>query len=182
MRRILLTSSQVSVLLTSFVVISCTCALFLSGYVIQQRTLRDLRTAIRPRQPRHKPQMHLPDQFKKHTQRLADGTVVQIESEAEREANKRPVQHIEVAPTVSRAEEPRLEVRHTDKVVSREKLAIVEQLQADVARKSWAAEHPDPLVKSRVPITRAERRRLIREELRKLSDAEESVYYQRRMY
>ncbi|VUC21388.1 unnamed protein product [Clonostachys rosea] len=181
MRRILLTSSQVSVLLTSFVVISCTFALFLSGYVIQQRTLRDLRVAIRPRPPRHKPQMHLPDHFKQHTQRLADGTIVQIESDAEREANKRPLQHIEVAPTV-RAEESRLEARHIDKVVSREKLAIVEQLQADVAKKSWAVEHPDPMAKSRVPITRAERRRLIREELKKLTEAEESMYYQRRMY
>ncbi|KAI1190743.1 hypothetical protein F5B17DRAFT_38029 [Nemania serpens] len=44
----LLTSSQVSVLLTSGMVLLCTSALFISGCLIQQRTLRDLRSAIRP--------------------------------------------------------------------------------------------------------------------------------------
>ncbi|KAF4122849.1 hypothetical protein GMORB2_7156 [Geosmithia morbida] len=63
MRRILLTSSQVSFLITTFVIVSCTLALFLSGYIIQQRTLRNLRASIRPRQPRPKPQIYLPEQF-----------------------------------------------------------------------------------------------------------------------
>jgi hypothetical protein len=50
-------------------VISFTLALFLSGYAIQQRTLRDLRATIRPAErPRHHDTLpsdweHLPDEF-----------------------------------------------------------------------------------------------------------------------
>lgn len=63
-----------------------------------------------------------------------------------------------------------------------EKVAIVEQLRAQMEQKSWAVENPDPLAKSKVPVSRAERRRLIKEELQKLSQSEERVYYQRRLW
>ncbi|KAL1837422.1 hypothetical protein VTJ49DRAFT_3793 [Mycothermus thermophilus] len=43
----LLTSGQVSLAVSSMIVFICTLALFLSGYALQQRTLRDLREAIR---------------------------------------------------------------------------------------------------------------------------------------
>ncbi|TGO37423.1 hypothetical protein BHYA_0098g00470 [Botrytis hyacinthi] len=44
----LLTSGQVSVAISSFIVFLFTTALFLSGYVLQQQTVRDLREAIKP--------------------------------------------------------------------------------------------------------------------------------------
>ncbi|KAM0151094.1 hypothetical protein ACHAQE_004543 [Botrytis cinerea] len=44
----LLTSGQVSVAISSFIVFFFTAALFLSGYVLQQQTVRDLREAIKP--------------------------------------------------------------------------------------------------------------------------------------
>ncbi|KAG9244301.1 hypothetical protein BJ878DRAFT_567702 [Calycina marina] len=45
---VLLTSSQVSVAITCTIIFLFTLALFLSGYVIQQQTVRDLRAAIKP--------------------------------------------------------------------------------------------------------------------------------------
>ncbi|KAH8816801.1 hypothetical protein F5884DRAFT_726164 [Xylogone sp. PMI_703] len=51
----LLTSSQVSVAITTTIVFMCTTALFFSGYALQQKTVRDIRAAIKPapRQTHH---------------------------------------------------------------------------------------------------------------------------------
>lgn len=200
MRRILLTSSQVSILLSALIsktlprfphsiphprrtssnpptVISCTFALFLSGYVLQQRTLRDLRTAIRPRQSRPKPQMYLPDHFKPKPEVLADGSFVQGDSPAAKEQREMV---IEVSHTASEHEREEDEARRA--AAPSEKVALVEQLKAQMEQKSWAVEHPDPMVKSKVPVSRAERRRLIKEEIQRLAQSEERVYYQRRLW
>lgn len=162
-------------------VISCTVALFLSGYAIQQRTLRQLRASIRPRERRTQPQVYLPEQFRT-SQVLEDGTVVEIESEIERERReqreRQEQQVIEVAPTV--LDEATIE--RGKEVASNEKLAMVESLKAQAAHKSWGVDHPDPLAKSKVPVTRAERRRLIKEEIQRLSQPNERVYYQRRLW
>ena len=189
----------------------CTVALFLSGYVIQQRTLNDLRTAIRPRQPRRSPpQFYLPEQFKTQN---ADGLV----------GNQDILQDIEAAQVVKQSEDGgiMIEVVQSEPTTSsgtsssapipegnpesppsrgksnteqqslaiipveakdKKKLAIVEGLKAQVARKTWMVEHPDPLSKNRVPITRVERRRLIKEEISRLAQANEPVYYQRRLW
>lgn len=89
---------------------------------------------------------------------------------------------IEVPPTVP--DEPVVEKRELDTPTeaSDEKRAIVESLKAQVAQKSWGVEHPDPLAKSKVPVTRAERRRLIKEEIQRLSQTNEHVLYQRRLW
>lgn len=105
MRKVLLRSSEVSVVASMMIgaspppppkprgaspgprepdrgrpaVVLCSLALFLSGCAIQQRTLRDLRAAIRPRES---PRARLPDRFRASTTELADGTVVLVESEA----------------------------------------------------------------------------------------------------
>lgn len=55
MRRLLLTQSQVSVAVSSGVVIVFTFLLFLSGYVLQQRTVTGLQATIRPRHPKPPP-------------------------------------------------------------------------------------------------------------------------------
>ncbi|KXT15293.1 hypothetical protein AC579_4853 [Pseudocercospora musae] len=53
--RLLLTQSQVSVALSSSVVVFFTLLLFLSGYVLQQRTVKGLQDAVRPRIPQRAP-------------------------------------------------------------------------------------------------------------------------------
>lgn len=42
--------------------------------------------------------------------------------------------------------------------------------------------HPDPAAETQKPLSRAERRKLIKEEIQRLSYEEEPVYYQRRLY
>jgi hypothetical protein len=108
---------------------------------------------------------------------------VQIESEAERERREQR----EALEERKRQKEQMIEVTTTNiqdekPAVSSEKLAMVEALKAQAAQKSWAVEHPDPLVRSKVPITRAERRRLIKEEMQKLARSDEPLYYQRRLW
>ncbi|KAF2187461.1 glycosyltransferase family 8 protein [Zopfia rhizophila CBS 207.26] len=51
----LLTSGQVSILLTSSIVFVFTLVLFLSGYVLQQKTVHSLQAAIKPRLPKPLP-------------------------------------------------------------------------------------------------------------------------------
>ncbi|KAI7222847.1 glycosyltransferase family 8 protein [Hortaea werneckii] len=59
MRRILLSQSQVSLFASSAVVFIFTLLLFLSGYVIQQRTVKGLQVAIKPRIPSPPPSLQL---------------------------------------------------------------------------------------------------------------------------
>ena len=212
MRRILLTSSQVSVLVTTFVgklhsfashketrrtkvkfanhdtlfssiVLSCTVALFLSGYAIQQRTLRQLRTAIqKPRVPKPKPNVYLPEKFRK-TKVLEDGTSIDVESQAERERREQredQEQVIEVKPTLPETSADDRGKQGTG--ASKQQQAMVASLQAQVAQKSWGVEHPDPLSNNKLPVTRAERRRLIKEEMTRLSRSDEKIYYQPRLW
>lgn len=172
----------------------------MSGYAIQQRTLRDLRSAIKPRQPRPRPQplpkFHLPEQFRK-TKTLEDGTIIDIEDQKEVESER-------VEEVVVTREEPVVEIPQTepepeieqeplpvhdekpskgeDGDASRAQIAMMEALQSQVAQKSWAVEHPDPLAKSKVPISRAQRRQLIKDEIHRLSTGNEKVYYQRRLW
>lgn len=63
-----------------------------------------------------------------------------------------------------------------------EQLRILNTLRARAAQQSWGVDHPDPLAKNPLPITRAERRKLIKEEIRKLAQADRPVYYQRRLW
>ncbi|KAK5118273.1 hypothetical protein LTR62_002786 [Meristemomyces frigidus] len=61
MRRILLSQSQVSIVVSSGVVLVFTFLLFLSGYVIQQRTLTGLQAVIKPRLPKPPPSIRTRD-------------------------------------------------------------------------------------------------------------------------
>ncbi|KAK4541344.1 hypothetical protein LTR36_008102 [Oleoguttula mirabilis] len=62
MGRILLSQSQVSVVASSAVILIFTVLLFLSGYVIQQRTVTGLQAAIKPRIPQPPPSLHVQQQ------------------------------------------------------------------------------------------------------------------------
>ncbi|KAL5095169.1 hypothetical protein Trisim1_003779 [Trichoderma cf. simile WF8] len=200
MRRVLLTSSQVSMLATASMILLCASALFLSGYAIQQRTLRELRAAIRPRQS---PKAHLPEEFRGALADLDESSLLVIETEAQRwsrEARELASPQIKVSdaeiqvvetPVESKPEpEPEhKEEEHKEKKVAvpegeptKEQLAMLATIQKSVKDKSWAVEHPDPLAKNKAPISAAERRRLIKEEIKKLAQSEKPVYYQRRLW
>lgn len=98
---------------------------------------------------------------------------------------------VEETPVESKPEpEPEhKEEEHKEKKVAvpegeptKEQLAMLATIQKSVKDKSWAVEHPDPLAKNKAPISAAERRRLIKEEIKKLAQSEKPVYYQRRLW
>ncbi|KAI1779112.1 hypothetical protein F4818DRAFT_239621 [Hypoxylon cercidicola] len=168
----LLTSSQVSVLISSGIVVLCTAALFLSGYAIQQRTLRDLRRAIiSNREPRPSPKVYLPDRFKTATTELEDGTVVTLD-------------------------DPRLGSRHRIDTTGEDDIIIVRPTFPDEKPAQQKQVTPEKAAGSRgekmqdgdgtanaqKPVSRAERRRQIKEDIRRLSEGDEPVYYQRRLW
>jgi hypothetical protein len=81
---VLLTSSAISVAISGFIICTFTFLLFLSGYVLQQRTVRSLQEALRqPPEPRPLPS--LPAQFRKgneigDNEKEIDEVVVVVES------------------------------------------------------------------------------------------------------
>jgi hypothetical protein len=205
MGRVLLTSSQVSVLVTFGIgrssatsprlsqcltgsnrqtVLFFTTALFLSGFAIQQRTLRQLRISIK-QPPRPSPKTYLPDRFKATTTELEDGTIIVLESEVEREAREQEQILIEVRPTIPEKERLETVVEEPEpgyEAVAEEDVAVSERERNVLQQKEKTQSHPDPVVDDQKPISRAQRRKLIKEEIRRLSHQDQPVYYQRRLY
>jgi hypothetical protein len=161
--------------------------LFLSGFAIQRRTLNDLRKAIR-QPPRPSPKSYLPDRFKAATTELEDGTIIILESEAEREAREQSeAVTIQIdatspgqSPNEERVEEEESErqAREPDKPIegmTERELNVWQQSQKDQP-------NPDPESVNQKPLSRSERRRLIKEEIHRLSHDSEPVLYQRRLW
>ncbi|KAM0701609.1 hypothetical protein Q7P35_010517 [Cladosporium inversicolor] len=73
----LLTQSQVSVAISSTIVVTFTIALFLSGYVLQQRTVKGLQDAIKPRIPQAPPSLNVQTPFSDSVQpsRMFGGSI-----------------------------------------------------------------------------------------------------------
>jgi hypothetical protein len=216
-----------------------TLALFLSGYALQQRTLRHLREAIKPKpKPAPSPLIFLPDRFKdadrfsKDTTELEDGTVVVIHrtenatpggnegageagkdgektSLSERQRSQREKLMREILGVYPQASEP--DFREDDAVVEGEvegevaddgdsEAEIAAVSEASAASLSELREDSTPLELQEVmvqkdeqqqqalvgpaekPISRAERRRKIREEIQRLARSDKPVYYQRRLW
>ncbi|KAM7190566.1 hypothetical protein V8F20_009699 [Naviculisporaceae sp. PSN 640] len=221
----LLTSSQVSIALSSGIVLLFTTALFLSGYAIQQRTLRDLRAAIKP-SPRPEPKIFLPDRFKKSTTELPDGMVIEVDdgSSYRGSQSQKPIKGtkgqqrgvgnsqkgfvVEVKPTLPEEEKGRTagakksnnkkkttkqddETQHQEKSNEHIKAEGKKQPQKDDKETSEQQQmksrppgpdsvpHPED---EEVLVSRAERRRLIKQELQKLSEGTERGYWQRRLW
>ncbi|KAK3495464.1 hypothetical protein B0T13DRAFT_512412 [Neurospora crassa] len=232
----LLTSAQVSIAFSSGIVFIFTAALFLSGYAIQQRTLRDLRAAIKPT-PRPSPRTYLPDQFKKVTTELPDDTIFSVQddgvvieikptspsevhqtSETEDENRQKPI------PAPQPAQESVTEKTEMKKTSSarakkyREQQQLKKQQQQHMQQGALVVqqgqqqqeqdfskapnqaeqqetsgstpieipegmlEHPDPDKRAEKAVSPAERRRLIKEEIKRLAQPEERGYYQRRLW
>ena len=72
--------------------------------------------------------------------------------------------------------------REAQSKATRKQLQILRHIQNSVADNTWTVENPDPLSKNKVPISAAERRRMIKDELKRLSHNKEPVLYQRRLW
>lgn len=136
------------------------------------------------------PNLYLPERFKTPTTKLDDGTILVLGGELEVEA-KQQQQVIEVELTApEQVEEKQVKlvkqkaqvVAQKKKKTEKKKKGKGEKAKEDTVKHAWAVEHPDPLVKAEKPISGAERRRLIKEEIRRLSQSDKPVYYQRRLW
>lgn len=118
--------------------------------------------------PRPSPKIYLPDRFKQETTELEDGTIIALEEEEDGIIEKDDVVIIEVHPTMQddRAQKPL--PASDDNEPAGEPMDKVEE---DAKR---AGEEQ--------PISRAERRRRIKAEIQRLSQGDEPVYYQRRLW
>ncbi|KAI1116705.1 hypothetical protein F5Y14DRAFT_52863 [Nemania sp. NC0429] len=206
----LLTSSQVSVLITSGIVLLCTSALFISGCLIQQRTLRDLRSAIRPAvitRPRPKVYTYAnadlngdvspsPDAsagFTTKRIRLVDGSVVEIQSPVVADGSESgsgpedgEVVEVRLTPEEEQSEKAQAQPDDADNDNDNDNDGDGDgdndndndhddgELKVS---SSW-----DGVQEGGKPISRAERRRLIKAEIQRLSRGDAPVYYQRRLW
>ncbi|KXJ93897.1 hypothetical protein Micbo1qcDRAFT_158802 [Microdochium bolleyi] len=178
----MLTHSQVSVVLSSGVVIMFTGALFMSGYVLQQRTLNKLRTAvIQQMQPRPSPKIYLPDKFKKQNALqfddngfLADnieggaGDHDASGSSSSSSSDDADAIYVEIRPTEPDAkDQPPPQQQQDQQASSPVEDGPVKEIDPDVVEK---------------PMSSAERRKKIKDEIRRLAQSGEPVYYQRRLW
>ncbi|EFW98551.1 hypothetical protein CMQ_4403 [Grosmannia clavigera kw1407] len=179
----LLTSSQVSVAVSSTIVILCTSALFFSGYVLQQRTLNELRQSLKEPPPTP-PKIFLPDRFKKMTTELEDGTIVILDDDDDDTTGvggDAPTEVV-VQASISVAEDNRRQEQvQLSGETTRKEETSQEDSQGNIdheqeVTKLETSEHP------KKPVSKAERRRLIKEEIRRLSHYEKPMLYQRRLY
>lgn len=166
-----------------YLVFLCTAALFLSGYVIQQRTLRDLRAAIKP-SPRPSPKLFLPDRFKQSTTELADGSII-ILDDGDGGAGQGGGAVVEVKPTLESDEKHEQNDVDVDAGRSQSTLQPTKtgkKQSKSSKKKGKGAPVDDEPDEPQKPMSRAERRRRIKEEIMRLSQGEERGYYQRRLW
>jgi hypothetical protein len=170
------------------VVLLCTSALFISGCLIQQRTLRDLRTAIRPIVvTRPKPKVWDTEALKRRQQRstikLEDGTRVQIHQGGSSYNNNNDDDDEDVElmmPKGKIGNENENENEYVD-VEVRPSAPDNENGEGDEeerkSRGNW-----DGVQEGGEPLSRAERRRRIKAEIERLSKGDTPIYYQRRLW
>lgn len=199
--------------------------------MIQQRTVRNLRAAIRPDTS---PQIYLPDRFRDDTTELADGTIVMLDeynrpvrlksgrisigkaSEVPEEVGGEPlgegqeaveIQVQETLPEALDAQEQQKVMATEESATTVEEVPQAHDAQEDIERQPpseevvkvqvqpqaspWELRNEDlpreePVERApeseEKPISRAERRRLIKEEIQRLSQGETPIYYQRRLW
>ena len=183
-------------------VVVFTAALFLSGYAIQQRTLRDLREAIKP-SPRPKPQIFLPDRFRSTTTELADGTVIVVDIPPGPDAYRPPrpdteqvvVEITSTVPGDDKTQTSKQERKNGDFGVSRDgkgehALSGGERKQTATDDKQSGSggtdtgQKKDDRGEGKRPkkLSRAERRRQIKEELQKMSQGDRRGLWQPRLW
>lgn len=96
--RLLLTQAQVSVALSSTIVVFFTLLLFLSGYVLQQRTVKGLQEALKPRIPQRPASLQDEPEFVElHRSRLfgRDGGAKIIKTDYDRDVHTSDAQRLD---------------------------------------------------------------------------------------
>lgn len=145
------------------IVVACTFALFISGYTIQQRTLRDLRAAIKPA-PRPSPQVYVQDSADyvaaaasrgKYNDDGGDYNNYNGNSNDGDDGGDDDNTAVEVE---------------------------VKKSLASLLGGGGGGGGGDGAAAAQRPLSRAERRRKIKEDIKKLSQGESPVYYQRRLW
>lgn len=155
-------------------VVLFTGALFMSGYVLQQRTLNKLRTAvIQQMQPRPSPKIYLPEKFKtQDTAAEFGGSASFLDSQGQKNGDlsidgsngdNADTIYVEIRPTEPDVKEGQSSQDSQDI----DDAAEQQQLDPETAEK---------------PLSSAARRRKIKEEIRRLAQSGEPVYYQRRLW
>ncbi|KAL2258344.1 hypothetical protein VTK26DRAFT_8377 [Humicola hyalothermophila] len=194
----LLTSAQASLAVSSGVVFLFTLALFLSGYALQQRTLRELLAAIKPAAA-PSPQIFLPDRFKQSTTELPDGTVIVVDDDVNdngQTARQRQRQQQQ------QQQRPAIQVRLTRpdddtsadrgfRVQGKRQTRREHDAEDDGERgkerpSSSEGEGEGGSTAAKKPISRAERRRRIKQDLMRAAESEKeekgSRYVRRRLW
>ncbi|KAK2624853.1 hypothetical protein QTJ16_006046 [Diplocarpon rosae] len=200
----LITSGQISIAFSSAVVFLFTTALFLSGYVLQQATVRDLRAAIKPQLERSlpRPDLFLPPQFNKEgylvdmvkieTQPIRDdvgGELLEEVSTAQNGSEESNVEEDEQATkdtSLNMVGATRWQKAARKKKIDNEKSRPAEAAQESNVV-SIPAESPEEegTIKPQPgpkPVSAAERRRRIREQIISQGEGESFKGYRRRMW
>ncbi|PVH86209.1 hypothetical protein DL98DRAFT_510862 [Cadophora sp. DSE1049] len=194
---VLLTSAQVSVAISSAIVFFFTTALFLSGYVLQQQTVRDLRAAIKPQLQRSKtaPDLYLPTLNEDGY--LVD--MVQIETRPVEQDEKEQVVEVSASRSDSTDEEGQqtpdtgsddmVGATRWQKAARRKKLEEqaqqVKGAQKQIVDDKNEESQKDKTTNSRSgekPMSRAERRKKIKEQIMAEGQGETFKGYRRRMW
>ena len=139
------------------------------------------------------PKIFLPDRFNKMTTELADGTIVVIDTDDEiTNANGQVIITADNAPSKSQAsphagghsDKDRQEAAKIVVEVRPSKSGAEDEVQSKKAQKEAGKSVLVPEVpeKQQKPVSKAERRRRIKEELMNMAANEKPVYYQRRLY
>lgn len=161
------------VVLTRIEVVFFTAALFLSGYAIQQRTLRDLRAAIKPKPS---PKIILQDQFRKPKDVSRSGAPVRDAGTPEIVIEVRPTLPEDAVDT-SHKQQPKLGEEEEEE---ESEDGVMQQPKKQ--KKQGTSDGDAEVGQPEKPISRAERRRRIKEEIMKLAEGQERGYYQRRLW
>ena len=188
-----------------------TSALFLSGYVLQQQTLRDLRAAIQPKSTPEAARLYLPTQFalqptpspKADTAENMEGATRDVEAIEEPETSEwRSTSDTSFSDTSLRTDSDlpdnavggsmtantqsplRQDGVSPDTVIDPTLLAMLEETPPSGAERPkevspLSSIESQPMEK---PISRAERRKKIKEEILAAGEGEGSKGYQRRQY
>lgn len=197
----LLTSGQVSVAISSFIVFFFTTALFLSGYVLQQQTVRDLREAIKPQFQaklvglevsnnlninadrsgrKGQVEVFLPKQFELEKER-EDDVKVGIKRDMEAECDGVIGERKEVKKTRSRKTKDWGGIE--ERLIEPQKKYGIEQEEdpGSINHAGSIGKEEREITVPEKPLSRAERRRKIKEDLLTSGEGETFTGYRRRV-
>jgi hypothetical protein len=170
-----------------------TTALFLSGYVLQQQTVRDLRAAIKPQlvRPNPGPDLYLPPQFRDAEYWEERGVVDAIQvveperdGEGRGESDSAEGENIEGGEA---GEDDMIGATRWQKAAARKKKSMEElalqEVQKVIVEEGAEGEEVEVVPKlPEKPISRAERRRRIKEQILAEGEGEGFKGYRRRMW